>query len=524
MRVSELLGLSSPEHSAFHPDENKTFLNVSGEWAAADAITRSIPRDQGLPLTILTGFLGAGKSTVLNYILKADHGMKIAVLINEFGEVDIDNQLVDTVAEGEEGEAVVLNNGCICCTVSNGFIDAVQKILEQADANDNVPDYFIVETTGLADPKPILDSVVATELREELYIDQVLTVVDASSWDVKHYGSDTAHKQIETADTILLSKTDLCDEEKTKSVINSVLEIRPNARILKSQKGHVPIAALFDLGLSLADKPKGPSAKPKEAEKGGHEKPHDHKHEDNDVHDHKHADGEKCGEDCHGKHEHQHADGKTCGEDCHEKHEHKHADGETCGEGCNHDHDDADKTKQNHLEQEGFTSMSFVSDFMFSLRRFKDEFMDNLPDGVFRSKGLLHFAGYDSRFVFHWSGSRYHVEEDEWPEGSVRKNQLVLIGRDLDKPMLKSMLENCIVRPGEESDVEELEEEDYNEEYEGEDGDPNEDADSLPIDRNHVAANGLETAKVTENLDGKGAEPVAEVPSNEVDTNPAAAN
>lgn len=447
MRVSELLGLSKDPKDSFRPDENKTFLNVSGEWSAAEAITKALPSDHGVPLTILTGFLGAGKSTVLNYILNADHGMKIAVLINEFGEVDIDNQLVDTVAKGEEGEPVILNNGCICCTVSNGFIDAVHKILQQADENDSIPDYFIVETTGLADPKPILDSVVATELRDELYIDQVLTVVDASSWNQEHYGSETARKQIETADTVLLSKTDLCDDEKAKSVINSVLAIRPNARILKSQKGHVPIAALFDLGISLVEKPKSSSRKVKNGDKGPSS-------DSDDKH----------------KHGHKHAEGETCDKDGHEKHEHKHADGKACGESCTHDHG-TDNGKKTHLEQEGFTSMSFVSDFPFSLRRFKDDFMDVLPEGVFRSKGLLLFVNYESRFVFHWSGSRYHVEEDEWPEGAVRKNQLVLIGRDLDKPTLTSMLEMCIVRPGEESEEEDIEEEEDYEGQEAEEGD-----------------------------------------------------
>lgn len=445
MRVSELLGIAPESSHAVKPDENTTFLTVSGTWAAAQAITNSIPRDQGLPLTILTGFLGAGKSTVLNYILKADHGMKIAVLINEFGEVDIDNQLVDTMTTGEEGEPVILNNGCICCTVSNGFIDAVQKVLERADANDSIPDYFIVETTGLADPKPIVDSVSATELREELYVDQVLTVVDASAWSDQHYGSDTARRQIEVADTVLLSKTDLVpDEACIKKVVDSIFSIRPNARILKSQKGHVPIPALFDLGLSLLDKPKKKTEK-KEITKDG-DNHADHNHNGNE-HDHMHH-----------KHEH--------GEDC----------------DCSHE---ADKSKQSHLEQEGFTSISFVSELPFSLRRFKDDFMDKLPQGVFRAKGLLLFTNYETRFVFHWSGSRYNVEEDEWPEGSERKNQLVLIGRDLDKAKITTMLEGCVVRPGEESEEEEEEDGLYDGlegEYGGEDfkeyQDEEEDADN----------------------------------------------
>lgn len=449
MRVSELLGIPADPPRQLTPDANNTFLTVFGDWAAADAIAKAIPADRGVPLTVLTGFLGAGKSTVLNYILKADHGMKIAVLINEFGQVDIDNQLVDTVAEGSEGDPVTLNNGCICCTISNGFIDAVTKVLEQADQSGKPPDYFIVETTGLANPKSILDSILASSLSEELYIDQVLSVVDASAWNDEHYGSETARAQIENADTVLLSKTDLCDDEKTKQVVKSVLKMRPDARILKSQRGYVPIAALFDLGVSLGGNNAKSNGKIKEADKDGHAHGHDHEH--------KHKTGDSCGKDCTEKHEHKHKEGEGCGKECTEKHEHKHGE---------------EEKKGSHLEQEGFTSMSFVSEMAFSLRRFKGEFMDELPEGVFRSKGLLMFSGYDSRFVFHWSGSRYHVEEDEWPKGAERKNQLVVIGRNLETDKLKAMLEQCIVRPGEESeDEEEGEEEGMEEGMEGYEGD-----------------------------------------------------
>ena len=448
MRVSELLGLPvDPVNTAPPPDHNRTILTASGEWTAADAITKAMPRDQGLPLTILTGFLGAGKSTVLNYILKADHGLNIAVLINEYGEVDIDNQLVDTVTKGQEGEPVILNNGCICCTVSNGFIDAVHRVLEQADISGRIPDYFIVETTGLADPKPIIDSVSATELREELYVDQVLTVVDSSAWSTHHYGSETARRQIESADTVLLSKTDLTDDQAIKHVIANILSIRPNARILRSQKGYVPIPALFDLGVSLVEKKSTRKKRDKPAKDGstvanGTAEKHDHDHD----HDH----GEGC------DHEHKH------GEECNDKHE----------------------KKPTHLEQEGFSSISFVSQFPFSLRRFKDEFMDVLPRGVFRSKGLLWFCNYESRFVFHWSGSRYNVEEGEWPEDVTPSNQLVVIGRDLDKVSITKMLEACIVKPGEESEDEYLGEEDIDEQWEGEDDEEGE------VAEDDVEANG----------------------------------
>lgn len=418
MRVSELLGIPQQPDTSMVPDLNKALLTASGEWSAAEAITKSMPKDCGVPLTILTGFLGAGKSTVLNYILNADHGLKIAVLINEFGEVDIDNQLVDTMAQGKEGKPVMLNNGCVCCTISSGFAEAVRQTLADAEERDRFPDYFIVETTGLADPKPIMDSVVATELRDDLYLDQVLTVVDASAWTEDHYESETAMRQIESADTILLSKTDLAEDARVENVIESIVAVKPNARILRSQKGFVPIAALFDLGVSMT----GPRTR-KKVDK----------------------DSKNC-DKCEDKH--------NCNHDHDHDHDHKH----------DHGHDDKGKHR-NHLEEEGFTSISFVSEFPFSLRRFKDEFMEAIPQGVFRAKGLLWFVGELSRFIFHWSGSRYHVEEQPWPEDLEHKNQLVIIGRQLDNSEITQMLEECVVRPGEES--EEEGEEYYQEEEDG---------------------------------------------------------
>lgn len=413
MRVSELLGITQQHEQ---PDFNKALLTSSGSWAAAEAIAKSMPKDCGVPLTILTGFLGAGKSTVLNYILKADHGLKIAVLINEFGEVDIDNQLVDTMAQGTEGKPVMLNNGCVCCTISSGFAEAVRQTLADAENRNRFPDYFIVETTGLADPQPIMESINSTELREDLYLDQVLTVVDASAWTADHYESPTAMKQIESADTILLSKTDLINDTQLDSVVEAVLAVRPQARILRSQKGSVPIAALFDLGISLT----GPRTR-KKSDKVANDHEHTHDH----SHDHKHD------------HNHDHS------HDHHHSHDH------------NHDHKNE---KRNHLEEEGFTSVSFVSEFPLSMRRFKDNFMELLPKEVFRAKGLLWFVGESTRFIFHWSGSRFTVEEQHWPENVEHKNQLVIIGRQLDKETLFRMLEDCLVRPGEESEEEPEEE------------------------------------------------------------------
>jgi G3E family GTPase len=447
----DIAGLLAPSAPLPPPPEAAlpALLTADRAWASAERITSQMPR-AAVPLTILTGFLGAGKSTVLNYILRAPHGLKIAVLINEFGAVDIDSKLVDTSAAYKDGDPVVLDNGCICCTVSNGFMDAVRRILDSATETGVRIDYFIVETTGLANPQPIVDSIQETELRDELYVDQVLAAVDSSAWTKDHYDSPTAMKQIQFADTILLTKTDLVAEDsQLNAVIDSILDIRPNARILRSQAGSVPITALFDLDIGSKRLPpptRTPTATA--AASTGAVAPdasaaamlvageHDHPAQNGNGHAHSHGHG----------HGHEHGEQESCG--------HTHAPGEACG---------GSAPKKSHLEEEGFTSVSFVSELPLSLRRFRRDFMEELPDGVFRAKGLLWFANYPSRFIFHWSGSRYNVDEGEWPEDIEKNNQLVVIGRNIDHAEITALLETCIVKPGEE----ESEDEEDDEENEG---------------------------------------------------------
>jgi G3E family GTPase len=449
MDIAGLLAPSAP--SAPSPDAAlPALLTADRTWASAARITAQMPRS-AVPLTILTGFLGAGKSTILNYILRAPHGLKIAVLINEFGAVDIDSKLVDTSAAYKDGDPVVLDNGCICCTVSNGFIDAVRRILDSSSETGVRIDYFIVETTGLADPKPIVDSIQETELRDEIYVDQVLAAVDSSSWTSAHYGSPTAVKQIEVADTILLTKTDLVtDDAKLNTVVDSVLDVRPNARIIRSQAGYIPITALFDLDIASNRQPQSAMASTKAAScapataSGSVEKPAENINLEASAPGTRaraHAstngsgNGTGNGNTCRDGAPHDHGGGGACGHGVH-----SHPPGEACFE----------KPAKSHLEEEGFTSVSFVSHLPLSLRRFRRDFMEELPDGVFRAKGLLWFANYPSRFIFHWSGSRYNVDETEWPADVEKANQLVVIGRKIDHSQITALLETCIVNPGSE--------------------------------------------------------------------------
>jgi G3E family GTPase len=343
---------------------------------------------RGIPVTIITGFLGSGKTTLLNHILSNQDGFKTAVLVNEFGEIGIDNELLVTTGE----DMVELSNGCICCTINNDLVEAVYKVLERPEKID----YLVVETTGLADPLPVALTFLGTDLRELTRLDSIVTVVDAANFSIDLFNSQAAENQIAYADIILLNKSDLIDEADLDLLEVRVRDMRPGARLLRSVKGVVPLPLILSVGLFETDQYYSPATEEAEA--------HDH-------HDHAHHDHSDCDHD-RGHCEH---------DDGHDHHDHQHS---------------------NHLEVDGFTSLSFESDRPFSVRKFQN-FLDNeMPVNVFRAKGLLWFDESPKRHVFHLSGKRFSLDDDEWK--GAPKNQLVLIGQNLDHDKLRSQIERCL--------------------------------------------------------------------------------
>ena len=199
----------------------------------------------GMPVTIITGFLGSGKTTLLNQILQNKDNLKIAVLVNEFGDINIDEQLLISV----ESDMVELDNGCICCTINDSLVDAVYRVLEREEKVD----YLVIETTGLADPLPIILTFLDAELKFLTRVDAVVTVVDAAAFDAKHFDSDAALSQIRYGDMVILNKIDLATGAKITELKAFIKDIKPGFRILPSEYGKIPLPLILDIGLTQAD-------------------------------------------------------------------------------------------------------------------------------------------------------------------------------------------------------------------------------------------------------------------------------
>ncbi len=197
-----------------------------------------------VPVTILTGFLGSGKTTLLNRILKEDHGHRIAVIENEFGEVGVDNDIIET---GNE-QIVEMNNGCICCTVRGDLIRILGSLKEKRDQGALKFDRVVIETTGMADPGPVAQTFFTDEEIGNYYLlDSIITLVDAKHAPTQLDQFHEAQEQVGFADRILLSKTDLVSEEETSSLATRLKRMNPRAPIKKVHFGDAPLEEVLDI-------------------------------------------------------------------------------------------------------------------------------------------------------------------------------------------------------------------------------------------------------------------------------------
>src|ERR1700758_4934167 len=259
-----------------------TQLTIGGTIASGDGCTytkakRSCAMSDKVPVTVLTGYLGAGKTTLLNRILSEPHGQKYAVIVNEFGEIGIDNDLV----VGADEEIFEMNNGCICCTVRGDLVRIIDGLMRRKGKFDAI----IVETTGLADPAPVAQTFFVDEgVGRRTKLDAVVTVADAKWLQERLKDAPEAKNQIAFADVILLNKTDLVASNELSEVEARIRGINPYARLHRTERCSVPIAEVlhrnaFDLDRILDIEP--------QFLEGGEDHDHDHGHD----HPHEHGDG-----------------------------------------------------------------------------------------------------------------------------------------------------------------------------------------------------------------------------------------
>jgi G3E family GTPase len=342
-----------------------------------------------IPATILTGFLGSGKTTLLKRVLSEAHGQKIAVIENEFGEENIDTDIL--TADTQE-QIIQMSNGCVCCTIREDLRSTLTDLAEKRRKGELSFDRVVIETTGLADPGPVAQTFFMDDLVAESYLlDSILTLVDAKHADGQLDTRQEARRQVGFADQIFISKADLVAEGEVDALVHRLKHMNPRAPQRQVHFGEVPIADVFDLkGFNLNAKL---DIDPEFLNEGGG---HDHHHHD---HDHEH------------------------------------------GEHCDHPH--------HHAHDDDVKSFVFRSKKAFNPAKLEDflgAIVQVYGPKMLRYKGVLYMKGSDRKVVF--QGVHQLMGSDlgpKWAPGEEKGSKMVFIGIDLPRDVLLQGLEQCLV-------------------------------------------------------------------------------
>ncbi|MDO9293117.1 MAG: GTP-binding protein [Hydrogenophaga sp.] len=354
-----------------------------------------------IPATILTGFLGSGKTTLLKRVLTEAHGQKIAVIENEFGEENIDNEIL--VADTQEN-IIQMSNGCICCTIRDDLRATLQDLAEKKRKGELQFDRVVIETTGLADPGPVAQTFfMDDEVAEQYLLDSILTLVDAKHAAQQLNDRQEARRQVGFADQIFISKADLVDKDELDALIHRLKHMNPRAPMRPVHFGEVALKEVFDLrGFNLNAKLDiDPDFLKVEDE-------HDHGH---DHHDHDHEHGEACD---------------------HPSHQHGHE-----GHGHHHHHDDDVKS---------FVYRATRPFNPAKLEDFLGAIVQVYGPRMLRYKGVLDMQGTDRKVIF--QGVHQLMGSDlgpAWAEGEPRVSKMVFIGLDLPRDILVQGLDQSLV-------------------------------------------------------------------------------
>ena len=422
-----------------------------------------------VPITILTGYLGAGKTTLMKHILTNQEGYKVAVIVNDIGEVNIDAKLIADggfIQEEDKGNVVPLSNGCICCTLKEDLMKQIVDILKTRKF-----DYILIEASGICEPLPIAQTITMLSDSMEQYglppicrLDNVVTVVDALRLATEFGCGENLVKedideedienlliqQIEFCNVIVLNKVDEVTSEQLEQVKKVIKALQPTAKILETNYAKVDVGEVIDTNNFDFEKISSSAGWIKELEKDEEEEKIDKQHEN----DHEHHEEYE-----HEEHEHDHHNHEE-----HEEHEH------------HHDHDDHHHHEHHHhhhdegeAEEYGISTFVYTSRKPFNEQKFEEFVNDRFPKSVIRCKGLVWFANdYNMSYLFEQAGKQKQLSQTGYwiasaPENELRQMieqepeilkdwdeevgdrmvKLVFIGRNMDKQAIIDEMENC---------------------------------------------------------------------------------